>query len=214
MHKPDSIKATNSDAKFTPHEAGQFVGQAVDVIALGEVVMDFPLKPKYLAQKCAIVFRTGEKNPDSGEFIDISREFTVSMGEKSNLRPFLESWRGKKYTPEEVDAGVPLDKLCGQWALLTIEQRSSNKSGRKYGYILGATGVPKQMRGGLTAYTDYERAEYWAKKKEEYAVAARAFRAEIGAPNGVTEDDGEPQDTTDYSDEQAAQDAEDSSLPF
>jgi hypothetical protein len=179
----DKVTAKNSDAKFKAHDEGQFVGQCVDCIDLGEAVMDFTGKPKYLAQKCALVFRTGEKNPDTGEYIDVSTEFTVSMGELANLRKFLEMWRGKPYTPEQIDDGIPLDRLVSQWALLTVAHKKSAK-GRTYAIIQSAVGVPKQMQGGLVPYTGYTRAPYWAERKAEYAVAAGAYRLSIGAGRG------------------------------
>ena len=180
MARPDSVTAKNSDAKFKSHPEGQFVGQCVDCIDLGESVQDFADKPKYLAQKCALVFRTGEKNEETSSYIDVSGEFTVSMGEKANLRKFLEQWRGKPYTVEQVDAGVPLDKLVGNWALLTVAHKKSAK-GRTYAVIVSAVGVPKQMQGSLKPYTDYDREKYWTEKKGEYSVAAAAYRASIGA---------------------------------
>lgn len=173
----DTIVAKNTDAKFTPHPEGQFVAQCVDAIDLGERVKDYTGRPKYLAHECALVFRTGEVN-EEGKPIDVARELTVSMGEKANLRKLLESWRGKQYTAEEADAGVPVDKLVGQHALLTIEHKVSGK-GRTYANIVAAVGVPKQMRDKVPDYTqDYERDPYWTKKKEEYAKMAAAFRGD------------------------------------
>jgi|GEM_PF-1439906 len=185
----DKVTAKNSDVKFTPHPEGQHPGQCVDCVDLGEKVEDFAGTPKKLAPKCALVFRTGEKNAETGAFIDIAREFTVSMGDLANLRKFLESWRGKTYGANEIDAGVPLDKLVGNWALLNIEHKTSGK-GRKYANIIGVMGVPKEMKASLGNFPAYERPDYWAERKKEYGDAARKFRAEIGAPSaGVHEDD-------------------------
>lgn len=172
---PDTIVAKDSDAKFTPHPDGQYVAQCVDTVDLGDRIEEFGghLKPSH---KCVIVFRTGEVNQDTGELLDISREFTVSMSGKSNLRKFLEMWRGKAYTNEEAAAGVPIEKLVGKHALLTIEHRQSAK-GRTYASIAAAVGVPKQMKGKVPDYlTDYERNEFWVERKEEYAKAAAAYR--------------------------------------
>lgn len=192
---PDAVIAKNNDAKFIPHPDGQFVAQCVDVIDLGEKVADFPNTPKYLAHVCAIVFRTGATNEDTGEVIDIAREFTVSMGEKSNMRKFLESWRGKAYTTEEADAGVPVDKLCGNHALIQVEHKKSGK-GRTYAFINTAVAVPKQMRDKLPDYlASYERAEYWTERKAEYAKLADAFRKEAGVkPKKQPEDFGDLDD--------------------
>lgn len=192
----DTITAKGSDAKFKPHTEGQFIGQCVDTIDLGENVEQFADAPAKLAHKCALVFRTGERNEQTGEYIDISREFTVSMGEKANLRKFLEQWRGKAYTLEQVEAGVPLHKLTGNHGLLTVAHVVS-RNNRTYANIVSCVGVPKQMDGAKKDYTiDYERAEYWEQKKKDYAEAARKFKAEQ-APTSVDDFEGFPSDETD-----------------
>ena len=183
----DPITAKSADSKFKPHPEGQYVGQCVDTIDLGEKVEDFPNTPPKLAHKCVIVFRTGEKNDETGEYIDIAREFTVSMGELSNLRKFLEQWRGKPYTSDQIEEGVPLHKLTGNHGLLTVAHRTSGK-GRSYANITACVGVPKQMQSALTKYTDYKRADYWETRKKEYADGARKFRADNGAANGEFDD--------------------------
>lgn len=200
---PDAILVRGSESKFKVHPDGQFVGQCVDCIDLGEKVQDFPGSPSYLAHTCALVFRTGEMNEQTGEYIDIAREFTVSMGEKANLRKFLEQWRGKPYTKEQIEAGVPLDKLTGNHGLLTVAHRTSGK-GRVYANITACVGVPKQMASTVTKYDDYVRAEYWADKKKEYATASAQFRADAGAP---------PSDFDDYP-APMQDDDEDGGLPF
>ena len=193
---PDQVIAKGGESKFRPHSDGQHIAQCADTIDLGEAVVAFAMTPKKLVHKCALVFRTGEQNPETGELIDIAAEFTVSMNEKANLRKFLEAWRGKAYTTEEAEGGVPLHKLVGNWALLTIEQKVS-KNERRYARIISAVGVPKPMRKDLPTFAPYERAEYWQEKKQLYRAAALSFRAESGV-----DDDGEPlPDDTGFDDE-------------
>ena len=199
----DTINAKGTDAKFKAHDAGQFVGQCVDVIDLGEKVQDFPGTVPYLAPVCAIVFRTGERNEQTGEYIDIAREFTVTMGEKANLRKFLEQWRGRNYTTEQITEGVPLHKLTGNHGLLSVAHRTSGK-GRTYANITACVGIPKQMADTVTQYTDYKRADYWQERKKEYGDAAAKFRADTG--NGQ----GEP----DFSDFPDSEGDDSESLPF
>ena len=193
----DTIVAKGSDSKFAPHPEGQFVGLCVDAIDLGERVEQFQNQPKKLAHKCALIFRTGEKN-EGGEFIDIGKEFTVSMGDKANLRKFLEAWRGKKYDEAAIKQGVPLHKMTGNYALITVEHRLSG-GGRTYANITAAVGVPKQMRDTVPTFPEYKRPDFWSQRKEEYKKEAQAFRAEAGAPptdddgsNGFDEDDDLP----------------------
>lgn len=179
----DTITAKGTDSKYKTHPEGQFVAQCVDAIDLGERVEEFAGKPKKLAHKAALVFRTGEKNEDTGDFIDISREFTVSMGELANLRKFLEQWRGKPYSADQIAAGVPLHKLAGNHGLLSVAHRTSG-NGRTYANITACVGVPKQMADKLPNYiAGYGRADYWQERKDEYAKVAKAFRAEAGAPS-------------------------------
>ena len=45
----------------------------------------------------------------------ISKEFTNSLSDKSNLRKALQSWRGKSFTPQELK-GFDLRKVLGAGA--------------------------------------------------------------------------------------------------
>ncbi len=197
----DTITAKGSDSKFKPHPEGQYVGVCVDTIDLGDNVETFAGMPPKLAHKCVLVFRTGERNEANGEYIDIGREFTVSMGEKANLRKFLEQWRGKAYDTNAIEAGVPLHKLTNQPGLLTVSHKTSGQ-GRTYANITACVGVPKQMKDGIGTYTDYKRAEYWDEKKKAYADAVRKFRAHDTPASG-----------DEFDDSQAADDVDDG-LPF
>lgn len=184
----DQITATGSNKKYLSHPVGQFAGQCVDIVGLGEAVKEYPGQPPSLAPVAAIVFRTGEKNPDTGDVIDIAQEFTVSMGDKANLRKFLESWRGKPYTPDQVKEGVPLHKLTGNWALLTVAHKTS-KAGNTYAVIQSAVPLPAVMRPAQD-FAGYKRAEYWATKKEKYAKEAQDFRAHAPTmPSEQTEEE-------------------------
>jgi hypothetical protein len=174
----DTLVAKGSDSKFKPHIEGQFVGQCVDTIDLGDSVETFANEPTKLVHKCAIVFLTGEKNDQTGELVEIAREFTVSMGERANLRKFLEQWRGRKYTPEQIEEGVPLHKLTGNHAQITVEHKTSG-AGRTYGNISACVGVMPQLKESCRDYTkDYKRADFWEQKKKDYAEGARKFRSE------------------------------------
>lgn len=49
----------------------------------------------------------------------VTRRFTNSLHEKSNMRPFLEAWRGKKFTDDELEA-FDLERLIGANCQLQI----------------------------------------------------------------------------------------------
>lgn len=209
----DRIDAKNSDAKFIPHPTGQFVAQCVDVIDLGQKVEEYAGQPTKLSHKCALVFRTGEVNPETGDLIDISQEYTVSMSEKANLRKVLESWRGRGYAEDELDAGVPLDKLEGQYALVGVDNKTSAQ-GRKYARIVSVVSVPKQMKNDLPGFAKYERPKFWEERRAAYQKATTKFLDDIGAPTNnsgrITGPAGDP--GPQFSDE--PYDDDDSSIPF
>lgn len=49
----------------------------------------------------------------------ISRQFTVSLHKKAQLRPFLESWRGRTFTEEELK-GFDITKVLGARCMLQV----------------------------------------------------------------------------------------------
>lgn len=206
---PDQLTATNTDAKFNPHPEGQYAARCVDVVDLGEKVEQYPGFPERLSHKCLLIFRTGQKNEETGEFIDIAKEFTVSMGEKANLRKALEDWRGKSYTAAQVEEGVPLHKLTGQPALITVEHKRSQK-GRTYANMKGIAPLPPQMASMAPSIDGYKRAEYIEERKKTYAQESRAFRQAMNAP---PMDGAESMDDSGYPD-QSPEDDQSDDLPF
>lgn len=194
----DEINARGSDSKFKPHEPGQFAAICADVIDLGDKVESYQNQPAKLTHKCALVFITRN---ETGETAEIGREFTVSMGDKANLRKFLEQWRGRKYDQEQVEQGVPLHKLEGQAALLTISHTTSSQ-GKTYANITACVGIPRQMKDAAPAVNGYKRADFWAERKKAYADEARKFKS-----------DQVPASADEFDESQAFPD-DDSDLPF
>lgn len=190
------------------HEAGQVAAICCDVIDLGKNVEQFEGNPPEVKDKLALVFRT--EDTEDGKPRYIAQEFTTTMGRKGNLRKFLESWRGKAYTEEEArKQGIPLDKLEGAPALVTIAHKTSRK-GNEYAYILSIAPLPKQMRDAAPKMNGYERPEFWTKKKAEYAEAAQKFYAAHGngGKSAGGSSDGE------FADYPEAIDNSDDDLPF
>ena len=195
---PDEVTARDTGSTFTAHDEGQFAAVCVDTIDLGSRVEQYPGQPARIMDKCALVFVTDTE----GETKEIAREFSVSMGEKANLRAFLEAWRGKSYTDDQAKAGVPLHKLVGHGALLSVEHKTSGK-GRTYGNIKAVAPLPKQMHAPSAA--KYERPEYWAKRVEQYAAEAMAWaEAQNKVAGGSANAEDFPDPVTD----------DDSDLPF
>ena len=74
----------------------------------------------------------------------VSREFTLSMGKKSNLRPFVEGIIGTQLTDDEA-YNFDLEELLGKACLITIAHRKSEKNGNTYANVISATPLIKGM---------------------------------------------------------------------
>lgn len=73
----------------------------------------------------------------------LSRQFTFSMHENGQFRPFLESWRGKKFTEEELE-GFDVSKLLGATALIQVSHEVG-KDGKNRANIQSIMTLPKGM---------------------------------------------------------------------
>src|SRR5690349_5309204 len=143
-HKPDEVTAKDSGGGFTPHTEGQFAMFCVDVVDLGVNVEHFADQEPREVAKVALVFASGERQEKDESLVLVTSEMTNSANEKANLRKFLESWRGKSYTQEQAEQGLPLHKLHGQAALISIEHVTTRK-GRKFVKISSVAPLPKAM---------------------------------------------------------------------
>jgi len=73
----------------------------------------------------------------------ISKSYTVSLSDKSNLRKDLEGWRGKKFTDEELK-GFDLEVLRGKQCQLHIMH--NDKNGRTYANIQSVLPASKDVK--------------------------------------------------------------------
>lgn len=72
----------------------------------------------------------------------ISKRYTLSLSESSNLRADLAAWRGRDFTPQELQA-FDLRNIVGVGCLIGIIHRENN--GKKYANISSIMALPKGM---------------------------------------------------------------------
>ena len=183
-HQPDRAKAQSNDKPFPIHPEGQFAARCVDVINLGLSVITYPGATDYLAEKCVLVFYTGELGAlpaADGEWLPASQvdptiadrvvqatqEYTLSMGKKAKLRAMATGWRGKPYSDEEAKKGIDVSVFFGYPALITVGHKTSEATGRTRAELLSVVRLPAQMKNAIPAIEDipYVRDEWWAKRK-------------------------------------------------
>lgn len=81
----------------------------------------------------------------------IGRTFTLSIGDKSNLGPFIKNWRGKAFTQDELDNGYDLEVLAGKPCQLGVTHETRN--GRTYANVTSAGSLIKEVKDAIQAGT-------------------------------------------------------------
>jgi hypothetical protein len=152
------IVATNSGSDYTPVESGNHIARCYGMIHIGTIVENFKGEPKRV-NKVRITWElpelTKEFRQGEGEKpYSISKDFTLSMNEKSNLRKFLEGWRGKSFTEDEAKA-FDVATLIGVPCMLNIIHKVSAK-GKTYADISSASKLPKSITAPPPFYEHFE----------------------------------------------------------
>lgn len=132
---------------FKMLDAGQYVARCYTVVDLGTRDAEWQgVKKKRREVRFTFEFPTETavfKDGEKARPYSISKSFTYSLAEKSNLRPFLETWRGKKFTSEELQ-GFDISKLVGV-PLFANVTHEVNTQGKKFAVITSVMPVPKWM---------------------------------------------------------------------
>lgn len=139
--------AENQTATFELPPAGPTAARCSRLIDLGSQESEFNGERK-MQRKLLLTWELAEARADGTPFT-VSRRFGLSLHEKSSLRAFLQSWRGRPFTPEEL-AGFDLRKLLGAPCLLNLMH--AERAGKQYANIASITPLPKGMTApGLSA---------------------------------------------------------------
>jgi hypothetical protein len=142
----------SSKGSSTPREpiaAGAYAARCYSIIDLGTREETIQGTTKVL-RKIRVTFELPDErrvfNEEKGEQpCVISKEFNLSLNEKSSLRGFLKSWRGKDFTEAEA-AAFDVAKLIGAPCLLNIIHVAGKANpSRMYDEISSVSPLPKGM---------------------------------------------------------------------
>lgn len=140
------ITGSNSERKqFQIAPAGTHLARLYRIIDLGTQMREFEGKVT-MSRKAKFFFELHGEDSEGkplltteGKPLIQSREYTLSLNEKSNLRRDLEAWRGKAFTEEELK-GFSLKNILGQFCMVNISHRP--KGDVTYADLKGLSAVP------------------------------------------------------------------------
>lgn len=143
-----SITATNTGTKRELTPSGTFAARCYSMIHIGTIIEKIMGEEKTM-NKVRLTWELPTElrvfDEDKGEQpMVISKEYTLSMHEKANLRKDLESWRGKGFTEVEA-SNFDITKLLGVPCLISVIHKVSKQNNNEYATISSITTLPKGM---------------------------------------------------------------------
>ena len=160
------IVKSEGNANIKRLEDGVYTAISSMVIDLGKQKNE---KFKNSARRCVIVWNIANEFIEvNGEQLPrvISKEYTMSLGEKSNLKKDLQAWRGKQFTQEELD-GFDLAQIVNKGCQLQILNTENN--GKTYTNIVSIMSLPKGTEltpADKTIVFDIDDKETWNRYAE------------------------------------------------
>ncbi len=137
------IVSEGATGAYAPAQAGTYPARCCQIIDMGQQTSTFENEVK-TAHKILIGFEIldDENRRTDGTSHIVNKRFTSSLHVKSALRKFLEMWRGRAFTGDELK-GFDLKNVLGLTCLVSITH--SEKGDRVYANLAGVTKLPKNM---------------------------------------------------------------------
>lgn len=145
--KANASSSQKFERKLIP--AGNHVARCYGMIHIGTVTEKNAMGELQTLNKVLIDWELPlEKavfNEEKGEqpFV-FSKDFTLSMNEKANLRKLISSWRGKALSDSEAN-DFDITKLVGKECMLNIVHKASKDGTKTYANLAGVTPLPKGL---------------------------------------------------------------------
>jgi len=171
------INATNSgNAKFLI-PAGNYVARCYSMVHIGTVIeevmgMEKSMNKVRITWELPTELKVFDEVKGEQPMV-ISKEYTLSMSEKSNLRKDLESWRGQGFSEEQAK-GFDITKLLSIPCMLNVIHKKTIK-GADYATISNISSVPK----GLTCPKQVNPTFEWNFEDKWDEIALEEFPAFI-----------------------------------
>tara|TARA_R110000765_G_scaffold426435_2_gene542051 strand:+ start:348 stop:959 length:612 start_codon:yes stop_codon:yes gene_type:complete len=156
--------------------SGTHIGRCYSMIHIGTVEWEYNGEKKY-SDKVRFTFELPHETREFGgeeKPMVISKEYTISLHEKSNLRRDLEMWKGEMFTSDELRS-FDLTDLLERECNVTVVHKTS-KSGNEFAMIGGlgklTKGVecPKQFNPTFVFNYQDKFDEEWIESQPQWIV--------------------------------------------
>jgi hypothetical protein len=130
-----------STGEFEKCPEGNHLAVCYEVIDLGTQEVTWEGETRY-QRKIWIGWETSSEQMEDGKPYVIGRRYTLSSHEKSTLRKDLESWRGKKFSDDDI-AQFNIRNLIGCACFLNVVHAAGKTSDRIYANVTNVVALPK-----------------------------------------------------------------------
>ena len=142
---------------YEPIPEGTYPGICYAIIDLGD---QYSEKFDKTAHKCKILWEVvGETIEVDGKTINrsISKDYTLSLSKKANLRSDLRAWRGREFTAEELERFNVKNILGVPCMMNIVHQTNGDKTYANIASIMAMPkGMPKPEQTNETIYWDFD----------------------------------------------------------
>jgi hypothetical protein len=132
---------TGGDFELTPE--GSHTATCYRVIDLGTQETTYEGKVKQ-QHKVLIAWELTDEPMSDGRPHTMQKRYTLSSSEKATLRKDLESWRGRKFTKEELGK-FDISRLLNVPCLMSVTHTEND--GKTYANVAAVMAMPKGIKG-------------------------------------------------------------------
>ena len=149
-----SFIVEDTGSTFTPVPAGMHLARCYRIIDLGTQKTEYEGNIDY-KRKLKLVWEIhGEDDAgkpivtSKNEPMIITKDYTMSWGDKATLRKDLQSWRGREFTEEE-QRRFDLKSVLDKWCMVNVAHKPKKSGGGVYANVIAVTPVPSVMKSSL-----------------------------------------------------------------
>lgn len=145
------------EGNFKRVPAGAYIGRCFSLIDLGTQKTEGQFGTK-MQHKIKIGWELFGEDEDGNPLVvdvdgkempmTISKNYTVSLHEKANLRKELAAWRGRDFSEVEAKA-FDVSRLVGAYCMVNVTTSETN--GKTYSNVAGLTPIPSALRDAKPA---------------------------------------------------------------